>query len=82
MKYEENRVRAVLCRRTLNLCLGRFIFELRPLMDRILSAAWNGSGFVLLHVFMKRTQKTPQREIERAERNFTDYQERSKHDEG
>lgn len=58
------------------------IWELRPLRDRILFAAWNGSGFVLLHVFMKRTQKTPQREIERAKRNFTDYQERSKHNEG
>ncbi len=58
------------------------IWELRPLRDRILFAAWNGSGFVLLHVFMKRTQKTPQREIERAKRNLTEYQERSKHDEG
>lgn len=58
------------------------IWELRPLRDRVLFAAWNGSGFVLLHVFMKRTQKTPQRDIERAKRNLTDYQERSKHDEG
>lgn len=40
------------------------IGELRPLRDRIFFAAWNGRGFVLLHVFMKRTQKTPQREIE------------------
>ncbi len=57
------------------------IWELRPLRDRILFAAWNGSGFVLLHVFMKQTQKTPRREIERAKKNLTDYQERSKDNE-
>lgn len=58
------------------------IWELRPLRDRILFAAWDGSGFVLLHVFMKQTQKTPQREIERAKRSLADYRERRKHDEG
>ncbi len=50
------------------------IWELRPLRDRILFAAWNGSGFVLLYVFMKQTQKTPRREIERAKKNLIDYQ--------
>ncbi len=60
--------------------IDRDIWELRPLRDRILFAAWNGKGFVLLHVFMKQTQKTPQREIERAKRNFIDYQGR-KHNE-
>lgn len=57
------------------------IWELRPLKDRILFAAWDGNGFVLLHVFMKQTQKTPQREIKRAKQNLTDYQERGKHNE-
>ncbi len=57
------------------------IWELRPLRDRILFAAWNGSSFVLLHVFMKQTQKTPHREIERAKKNLTDYQERGKDNE-
>lgn len=57
------------------------IWELRPLRDRILFAAWNGSGFVLLHIFMKQTQKTPPREIDRAKRNLADYQERRKHSE-
>lgn len=52
------------------------IWELRPLRDRVLFAAWNGNGFVLLHVFMKQTPKTPRREIERAKKNFADYQER------
>jgi len=53
------------------------IWELRPLRDRILFAAWNGDGFVLLHQFMKQTQKTPPREIEKAERELEDYRKRS-----
>lgn len=52
------------------------IWELRPLRDRILFAAWNGREFVLLHQFMKQTQKTPPREIERAKKNLADYRER------
>jgi phage-related protein len=48
------------------------IWELRPIRDRILFAAWNGQSFILLHHFMKKTQKTPRREIERAERNLAD----------
>ena len=61
--------------------LGGDIWELRPLRDRILFAAWDGNGFVLLHVFMKQTKKTPQREIERAERSLSDHRERRVHDE-
>lgn len=56
------------------------IWELRPLRDRILFAAWNGNGFILLHVFMKQTQKTPQKEIERAKRNLIDYQWRKQNE--
>ena len=57
------------------------IWELRPLRDRILFAAWNGYGFVLLHQFMKQTQKTPPKEIERAKNNLEDYRERGNTDE-
>lgn len=57
------------------------IWELRPVRDRILFAAWDGSGFVLLHVFMKQTQKTPSREIARAKRNLADYRERRERNE-
>ncbi len=57
------------------------IWELRPLRDRILFAAWDGSSFVLLHVFMKQTQKTPPRETKRAKKYLTDYQERGKDNE-
>jgi phage-related protein len=55
------------------------IWELRPLRDRILFAAWTGNRFVLLHQFMKKTQKTPSREIERARNNLADYIARSRY---
>ena len=57
------------------------IWELRPLRDRILFVAWDGSSFVLLHVFMKDTQKTPKREIEKAQREYLDLMERGVDDE-
>ena len=53
------------------------IWELRPLRDRIFFAAWHNGGFVLLHSFMKKTQKTPKREIEQAKRELKDFLERS-----
>ena len=52
------------------------IWELRPLRDRILFVAWHDGGFVLLHQFMKKTQKTPAREIEQAKRELADLIER------
>jgi phage-related protein len=52
------------------------IYELRPLRDRILFAARRENGFLLLHLFIKKTQKTPPREIEQAKRNLADYKER------
>ncbi|GHV30156.1 hypothetical protein FACS189481_4010 [Clostridia bacterium] len=54
------------------------IWELRPLRDRILFAAWVNGGFVLLHHFKKKTQKTPTKEIEQAKRELADLLERSK----
>ena len=53
------------------------IWELRPLKDRILFAGACDGGFVLLHQFEKKTQKTPKREIEQAKREFKDYLKRS-----
>lgn len=58
------------------------LWELRPVRDRILFAAWNGDGFVLLHHFVKKTRKTPRREIARAKWNLADYQKRRTGDEG
>ncbi|MBR2704363.1 MAG: type II toxin-antitoxin system RelE/ParE family toxin [Clostridia bacterium] len=53
------------------------IWELRPLRDRILFVSWNNNKFILLCYFMKKTQKTPKREIERAHRLLEDYKRRS-----
>ena len=57
------------------------VWELRPINDRILFAAWDGQSFILLHHFIKKTQKTPPREIKQAKRNLADYRERSNSDE-
>ena len=57
------------------------IWELRPLRDRILFAAWDGKKFILLHHFLKQTQKTPPRELEQAVRNLTSIRERGLDDE-
>ncbi|MBQ8509607.1 MAG: type II toxin-antitoxin system RelE/ParE family toxin [Clostridia bacterium] len=53
------------------------IWELRPIRDRILFAGVVGGRYVLLHSFMKQTQKTPAREIEKAKRELADFKERS-----
>jgi len=55
------------------------IWELRPIRGRIFFASWTDSGFILLHHFIKKTQKTPKREIEQAKRNLQDMRERSGH---
>lgn len=52
------------------------IWELRPLRDRILFASLYNNKFILLSIFMKQTQKTPKREIEKAKRLLDDYKER------
>ena len=52
------------------------IWELRPLRDRILFAAWVEGGYVLLHHFLKKTQKTPEKEIAKAKRELSDLLER------
>lgn len=56
--------------------LSGAIWELRPIRDRILFAAWVDGSFVLLHVFIKKTQKTPRAEIERAKRELDDFKAR------
>lgn len=53
--------------------LDKDIWELRPLRDRILFASFYNNKFILLSVFMKQTQKTPKREIEKAKRFLEDY---------
>mgnify|MGYP004551171663 CR=1 FL=1 len=52
------------------------IWELRPLRNRILFVGWVNGSYVLLHQFMKKTQKTPTKEIEKAKRELADLIER------
>lgn len=49
------------------------IWELRPGNNRILYFLDENTSFILLHVFRKKTQKTPRREIETAKRKCNDY---------
>jgi len=49
------------------------LWELRPLRDRIFFVTWHEGSFVLLHHFMKKTQKTPLLEIQKATDYRTDY---------
>jgi phage-related protein len=53
------------------------LWELRPLSHRILFFYWRDNKFILLHHFIKKTQKTPQKEIQQAERYMKDYRERN-----
>lgn len=55
--------------------LDNEIWELRPIRDRILFAAYLDDGFVLLHSFVKKTQKTPVAEIDKAKREFARFVE-------
>ena len=53
------------------------IWELRPLRNRIFFFYWKDNTFVLLHHFVKKTQKTPDRELERARLKLKDFIERN-----
>ena len=55
------------------------IWELRPLRNRILFASCINNKFILLTIFMKQTQKTPNKEIEKAKRYLNDYIKRSEY---
>ncbi len=54
------------------------IWELRPIRNRVLFAGWSENCFVLLHCFIKKTRKTPKREIDKAKREFADFLRRNK----
>lgn len=57
---------------------GTELWELRPSRDRIIFAAIQDNVFLILNHFEKKTEKTPRREIEKANRMLSDYKERSK----
>lgn len=52
------------------------LWELRPLRDRVFFVAWANNSYVLLHHFIKKTQKTPAREIEKANKELASLLER------
>ena len=52
------------------------IWELRPGNNRVLYFFVKENTFVLLHVFRKKTQKTPKKEIEKAKAEREDYLKR------
>ena len=53
------------------------IWELRPGNNRILYFYFKDNKFVLLHMFRKKTNKTPKQEIEKAIREANDYKRRN-----
>jgi len=49
------------------------IWELRPIKNRIFFFCWQDDSFVLLHHFIKKTQKTPRKEIAQAKQNLENF---------
>ena len=52
------------------------IWELRPLSNRILFAIYDKDSYILLHHFVKKTNKTPKKEIDKAYRELYDFKRR------
>ena len=59
------------------------IWELRPIDNRIFFFYWKNDIFVLLHHFIKKSQKTPAKEIEKARIEQKDFlkRKRERHEE-
>jgi phage-related protein len=53
------------------------IWELRPLDNRIFYAYYKDNTYILLHHYLKKTQKSPRRQIDQAKRNLEDFLKRS-----
>jgi phage-related protein len=60
--------------------IGGNLWELRPLAHRIFFFYWRNNKFILLHHFIKKSQKTPPNEIEKATQNMKDFLERNNQD--
>ena len=54
------------------------VWELRPGNNRVFYFYFKEGIYVLLHMFRKKTQKTPKKEIEKAIREASDYKKRNK----
>ena len=55
------------------------LYELRPGDNRILYFYYDQGVYVLLHAFMKKTNKTPPQEIEKAKKEIKEYERMKKH---
>ena len=53
------------------------IWELRPLSNRIFFFYWEDNNFVLLHHFVKKSQKTPEKELNKARKKLKSFLERN-----
>lgn len=53
------------------------LWELRPLNNRIFFFYWKDNKFVFLHYYIKKSQKTPKKEIKKAMYNIKDWLERN-----
>ena len=53
------------------------LWELRPLSNRIFFFYWKNNKFVLVHYYIKKSQKTPKKEIKKAMSNMKDWLERN-----
>lgn len=60
---------------------GTELWELRPTRDRVIFVHILKDKFLLLNHFVKKTEKTPTKEIEKANRMLRDYLERSNNNE-
>lgn len=54
------------------------IWELRPLNNRFMYAYFTGNKIIILSHFIKKTNKTPKNEIEKAKMRLEDYKKRFK----
>lgn len=54
------------------------IWELRPIRNRFFYAYVEDNTFIILHHFIKKSRKTPSKEIKKAKHNLNDYLERSR----
>lgn len=53
------------------------LWELRPLSNRIFFFYWKDNKFVLVHYYIKKSQKAPKKEIKKAMSNIKDWLERN-----
>ncbi len=53
------------------------LWELRPLANRIFFFYWKEDKFVLVHHYIKKSQKAPKKELDMARKKIKDYLERN-----